>query len=64
MRVLVTGVYGFIGSYFAKWLLSMDPSVQIVGFGRSSDQRNAKRLTANARLQLIHGELCEEHGRR
>ena len=57
MRVLVTGVYGFIGSYFAKWLLSMDPEVQIVGFGRSSDQRNSRRLLANPRLQLVHGDL-------
>lgn len=60
MRVLVTGIYGFIGSYFAKYLLSLDPTVQIVGFGRSSDQRNAKRLVSNPRLQIIHGDLALE----
>lgn len=57
MRILVTGVYGFIGSYFTKWLLSYDPDVQIVGFGRSSDQRNAQRVPRHPRLQLIHGDL-------
>ncbi len=58
MRVLVTGIYGFIGSYFAKYLLSIDPDVQIVGFGRNSSQANVARLgKPNPRLQLVHGDL-------
>lgn len=62
MRVLVTGIYGFIGSYFAKWLLSMDSQVQIIGFGRNSDQANLRRLAKNPRLKLIHGQLEEASG--
>ena len=60
MRVLVTGVYGFIGSYFAKWLLSMDHEVHIIGFGRCSDLLNMTRLGKyNPRLKIVHGDLCD-----
>lgn len=60
MRVLVTGVFGFIGSYFAKYLLSLDSEVQVVGFGRNSDQANLKRLgKSNPRLKLVFGDLCD-----
>lgn len=62
MRILVTGVYGFIGSYFTKYILSMDPSVCVVGFGRSSDQTYSKRVTPNQRLKLVHGDLCDASG--
>lgn len=63
MRVLVTGVYGFIGSYFCKWLLSLDPDVRVVGFGRNSAQSDVKRLgKPNPRLQLVHGNLCDVSG--
>lgn len=63
MRVLVTGIYGFIGSYFAKWLLSVDPDVVIVGFGRNSDQRNLVRLgRPNPRLTIVHGDLADVSG--
>lgn len=58
MRVLVTGIYGFIGSYFSKYLLSIDPNVHIVGFGRNSNRHNATRLgKANPRLTIVHGDL-------
>lgn len=62
MRVLVTGIFGFIGSYFAKYLLSMDPDIQIIGFGRSSDQHNnmrLKTLAQNPRLRLVWGDLAD-----
>lgn len=62
MRVLVTGVYGFIGSYFAKWLLAMDPGVVVVGFGRQSALGDARRLKPNPRLQIVHGELQQVSG--
>ena len=63
MRVLVTGIYGFIGSYFAKWLSSIEPNVQIVGFGRNSDQQNLQRLyDPSHRVQLVHGDLCKVSG--
>lgn len=44
MRVLISGNLGFIGSHFVGWVLANDPNVQVVGFGRYSDQRNLKRL--------------------
>lgn len=60
MRVLVTGIYGFIGSYFAKYLLSIDPDVSIIGFGRDSALTNHARLPhANPRLKIVHGDLCD-----
>lgn len=60
MRVLVTGVYGFIGSYFTKYLLSTDPNVQVVGFGRASSVNNARRLGKyTSRLQIVHGDLAD-----
>lgn len=59
MRVLVTGVYGFIGSYFVKYLLSMEPNVQVTGFGRYTDQNNVHRLTNNLRLKIVHGDLAD-----
>ena len=60
MRVLVTGVFGFIGSYFAKYLLATDPDVRIVGFGRSTSQGSLLRLgKANPRLSLFYGDLSD-----
>lgn len=62
MRVLVTGIYGFIGSYFARYLLTLDPDVYIVGFGRNSDTFNARRLVKfnpHPRLKIVHGDLCD-----
>lgn len=62
MRVLVTGITGFIGSYFAKYMLAMDPDIQIVGYGRNSDQLNLRRIKPNPRLQLVFGDLREASG--
>lgn len=64
MRILVTGIYGFIGSHFAKHVLENDIGVQIIGFGRNSDQGNVSRLTMVPhehwhRLKVVHGDLCD-----
>lgn len=61
MRVLVTGVYGFIGSHFTRYLLSVDPTIQIVGFGRSSSQANMDRLEGClwSNLSIVHGDLSD-----
>lgn len=62
MRVLVTGINGFIGSYFAKYMLTMDPNIQIIGFGRSSAQKDAKRLgKPNPRLKIFYGDLTNKN---
>ncbi len=64
MRILVTGIAGFIASHFAKHVLQADKSVQAIGFGRNSDQGNLKRLDMipflhRDRLKLVWGDLCD-----
>ena len=44
MRILVSGVMGFIGSYFAKWAMLNDKKVEIVGVNRLSNNKNLRRL--------------------
>lgn len=44
MKILVTGVLGFIGSAFTKYVLENYSDVNIVGVGRFSSQKNLKRL--------------------
>src|SRR5712672_2380280 len=34
-RILVTGAQGFVGRYLVSWCAQADPSVQILGIGRS-----------------------------
>lgn len=43
-KILVTGVLGFIGSYFAKYIIANYPEYTVVGINRNSDQRNLRRL--------------------
>lgn len=57
-KVLVTGIMGFIPSYFAKYILN-NTDWDIIGFGRNTDQRNMRRLDEiidNPRLKLIFGD--------
>lgn len=44
MKFLVTGVLGFIGSYFAKYTLRTRPDVSIIGVNRNSSQKNLARI--------------------
>ena len=60
MKILCTGVLGFIGSQFVKMLLDEYPDIEVRGFVRNSDQRKLKRLEGylnNPRLRLIFGDL-------
>lgn len=59
MKVLVTGVYGFIGSFLVKKILT-ETDYEIVGFGRDTSQKNKMRLNCspNRRLTILHGDLC------
>lgn len=43
-KILVTGVLGFIGSAFTKFMLRNYPDVSIVGVNRFSNQKNLRRL--------------------
>lgn len=63
MRILVTGVAGFIASHFARFVLETEQSATIVGFSRCSDQKNLRRLGPLAhhgnRLQVVFGDLMD-----
>lgn len=63
MKVVVTGVAGFIGSNLAKKLLNSDPEVTVVGIDCFTDyyeekqkRRNVESL-AGERFQLIEADL-------
>lgn len=62
MRILITGVYGFIGSAFAKLVLE-ETDWQAVGLGRLGEKKNVQRLgdlvTNHPRLSLITGDLID-----
>jgi len=63
MRILVTGVLGFIGSHFVKYTLENKPEVYIIGFSRNSSQKNLLRLEGylkNKNFELIFGDLTED----
>jgi len=55
LRVLVTGVYGFIGSHFAR--LMSKSGYKVIGFGRDSHQKNKVRL-CSAHIDIVHGDLA------
>lgn len=44
MRLLVTGVLGFIGSHFARHVLNNFADVSVVGIARNTDQRALRRI--------------------
>src|SRR4051812_7600103 len=49
MRILITGVCGFVGSSLAKWLRKHKPSVNVVGFDsfiRAGSETNREPLKA------------------
>lgn len=57
MKVLVTGVYGFIGSYLVKELVKKN-KYRVVGFGRNTSQKNTKRVEGVKPLEIVNGDLC------
>lgn len=61
-RVLVTGVNGFIGAYFTRWLLDHNPLVEITGLNRKSSERNELRLgdaRRDPRFRMIYGDIAD-----
>lgn len=63
MRILVTGYAGFIGSHFVQHALAQSNDVQVIGFGRNSDQNNLKRLSMlpflhRNRFSQVFGDLA------
>ena len=62
-KILVTGVLGFIGSYFAKYVLSKYENYSIVGVGRNTDQGNFKRIKSindNPRFKLVMCDIAKD----
>ena len=62
-KYLVTGVLGFIGSYFAKYVINNEPDSVVIGVNRNSNQKNFKRLEdleSNPRFQLIFSDLAKD----
>ena len=55
--VLVTGVFGFIGSHFAR--LMSKSGWRVIGFGRNSDQKHRSRL-CGARVNYVYGDLASD----
>lgn len=61
MKLLVTGVLGFIGSHFAKYILRNSGKVFVVGTARNSDQKALQRIVEirdSKRFQLIYADLA------
>jgi dTDP-glucose 4,6-dehydratase len=59
-RVLVTGAFGFIGSYLTKMILS-ETDWSVIGTGRNTNQRNMQRLEGyekHPRLTIIYKDLA------
>jgi dTDP-glucose 4,6-dehydratase len=58
MKVLVTGITGFIGSHFGR--LAIAEGYEVVGFARQSDTRNARRIAdyhVSPQFRLVYGDL-------
>lgn len=65
MKILVTGVYGFVGSYLIKELIKNKQN-RVVGFGRNTSQKNKARIerdlktASHENLEIVHGDLCDD----
>ena len=62
-KFLVTGVKGFIGSYFAKYVIKNYPDASIVGVARNSNQKHWERLKGilhNERFQVYHADFVRD----
>jgi len=62
MKILVTGVYGFIGSNFARMAIELDH--QVVGFSRNSNSKNKQRISSivgNPNFTMINGDMSNSN---
>ncbi len=61
-NVLVTGGAGFIGSNFVRYLLQVEPQVQIVNLDAltyAGSPANLKDLPSPERHTFVHGDVCD-----
>ena len=59
MKILITGICGFVGSQIAQHWLEADPQIQIVGidnFSRSGSWRNRDPLIQKG-CRILHGDI-------
>jgi len=62
MKILITGICGFVGSSLAKYLLESSPALEIVGidnFSRSGSWLNKPPLNALG-IKVYHGDIRME----
>jgi dTDP-glucose 4,6-dehydratase len=62
MKILVTGVMGFIGSHFARIMLAHNEHVKIVGFARNASLNNRARIKDILnydRFSLVCGDMTD-----
>jgi len=62
-KILVTGVKGFIGSYFAKYVIENFKKVSVVGIARNSDQKHLVRIEPilnNPRFRLYYTDFAKD----
>jgi len=63
MRYLITGVLGFIGSAFCRYVIRNIPDATIVGVARNSNQKHLRRLEDilwNPRFTLVYKDLYRD----
>jgi len=62
MRILVTGGCGFIGTNFIRYMLSMDPKVDIINLdkmGIGSNPKNLEDLKDHSNYRFIRGDISD-----
>jgi len=62
MRILVTGGCGFIGTNFIRYMLSMDPKVDIINLdkmGIGSNPKNLEDLKDHSNYRFIKGDISD-----
>ena len=62
-KILVTGVLGFIGSHFVRYVLQNYDDVSIVGINRFSNQKNLKRLEnawTDKRFSMYYADFARD----
>lgn len=63
MRILITGVLGFIGSHFLKYTLTHYSDMSVTGVARLSSQKSLLRIKEcldNSKFTLVYGDLAED----